>query len=171
VTTRPFANLAAGGQALAQALLHFAGNRDVIVVAVLPGGAPVGVEVAAALGLPIVAAEVTRTDDGAVGDVTFHCPAHDVAGRIALVVDDAVESGSAALAVGERLRELGAARRVLAIPLCPNDSAARIELEYDEVIALIRPEKRGPLSDHYEVVDIPTLERARSLVLSHSSIR
>lgn len=171
MTNRPFVNLAAGGQALAQALLHLAGNRDVIVVAVLPGGAPVGVEVAAALGLPIVAAEVTRTDDGAVGDVTFHCPNTELAERIALVVDDAVESGSAALAVGRRLRELGVARRVLAVPLCPNESAAAVDRAYDEVIALIRPEKRGPLSDHYEVVDIPALDQARSLVLSHSSIR
>jgi len=119
----------------------------------------------------MVAAEVTRTDDGAVGDVTFHCPDAELAGRIALVVDDAVESGAAAIAVGGRLGVLGVARRILAIPLCPNESAANVERVYDEVIALIRPEIRGPLSDFYDVVDIPTLEQARSLVLSHSSIR
>ena len=73
-----------------------------------------------------------------------------VAGRTVVVVDDAVETGTAARLVATALREAGAARLVLAVPVCPRETEAVMLRDYDEVVAVARPLARRALTWHYE---------------------
>ena len=50
---RPFADRVEAGQVLAELLATYAGERDVIVLALPRGGVPVAFEVARALGAPL----------------------------------------------------------------------------------------------------------------------
>jgi putative phosphoribosyl transferase len=57
-------------------------------------------------------------------------------GRTAVVVDDGVATGSTALAACQVARAQGAARVVLAVPVCSVDAAARLRGEVDELVYL-----------------------------------
>jgi putative phosphoribosyl transferase len=63
----------------------------------------------------------------------------DVAGRTVVVVDDGVATGATASAVGRWLGTAAAARRVLALPVAPPDTLARLRADYDVVVALETP--------------------------------
>ena len=65
--------------------------------------------------------------------------ATEVAGRTVIVVDDGVATGATAAAVGTWLEHAGAARRVLALPVGPPSTLARLADAYDEVITLAQP--------------------------------
>ncbi|HEX6312384.1 MAG TPA: phosphoribosyltransferase family protein, partial [Acidimicrobiia bacterium] len=65
--------------------------------------------------------------------------AAEVAGKPVIVVDDGVATGATAAAVGTWLEHAGAARRVLALPVGPPSTLARLESAYDEVITVARP--------------------------------
>jgi len=65
--------------------------------------------------------------------------ATEVAGRTVIVVDDGVATGATAAAVGTWLEHAGAARRVLALPVGPPSTLARLAHAYDEVITLAQP--------------------------------
>jgi len=66
-------------------------------------------------------------------------PLADLRGRTAIVVDDGVATGVTDTAALRAVRRLGARRLVLAVPVCPPDSAARLREEADEVICLSEP--------------------------------
>jgi predicted phosphoribosyltransferase len=63
----------------------------------------------------------------------------DVRDRTVIVVDDGLATGATALAVGRWLAHGGAGRRVLALPVAPADTAARLGTEYNDVIVLRTP--------------------------------
>lgn len=63
-------------------------------------------------------------------------PRTPVAGRIALVVDDGVATGSTAHAACQVARAQGAGRVVLAVPVCSPDAAARLRDDVDEFVCL-----------------------------------
>jgi putative phosphoribosyl transferase len=69
--------------------------------------------------------------------------AGDAAGRTVIVVDDGVATGATAAAVGRWLATTGASRRVLALPVGPADTVARLGDEYDEVVTVLRPPVTG----------------------------
>ena len=139
-----FVDLADGGRRLA-ALIPADLVADCLLVGVPPGGAVVGAAVGEALGLPLDVLVVTVTDQG----VTVEVPV-DVDGRRVLVVDDGVETGTAARAVVAALREAGAAYVVLAVPVCPRETEADLRRRYDDVIALTKPLVRRSLRWHYD---------------------
>jgi putative phosphoribosyl transferase len=60
-------------------------------------------------------------------------------GRIAVVVDDGIATGSTARAACQVVRAMGAARVVLAVPVAPRDWVARVGTDADEVICLETP--------------------------------
>ncbi|MBV8236809.1 MAG: phosphoribosyltransferase, partial [Acidimicrobiia bacterium] len=66
-------------------------------------------------------------------------PPLDVRGRLAIVVDDGVATGSTAVAVGRWLSGVGARRRVLAVPVAPPQTAERLGDAYDDVVVLASP--------------------------------
>lgn len=66
-------------------------------------------------------------------------PAAEIKGRTAVLVDDGVATGGSAKAAVEVLRERGAGKVVLAVPVGPPDSVAELEKLADEVICLETP--------------------------------
>jgi putative phosphoribosyl transferase len=60
-------------------------------------------------------------------------------GRTALVVDDGIATGSTARAACQVARVLGAARVVLAVPVCSPDTARALRGEVDELVCLETP--------------------------------
>ena len=149
-----FVDLADGGRRLAE-LLTPEVVADAVLLAVPPGGVRVAAAVADALGtdvshpdvshLGVTHLVVSRTDDG----VTVEVPV-DVTGRRVVVIDDGVETGTAARAVAAAVREAGAAYLVLAVPVCPREVEADLRRRYDAVIAVTRPLVRRSLRWHYE---------------------
>jgi len=76
-------------------------------------------------------------------------PPLDVAGRLAIVVDDGVATGSTAAAVGRWLAGAGAARRVLAVPVAPPQTAQRLGDAFDEVLVLASPQAFFAVGEFY----------------------
>jgi putative phosphoribosyl transferase len=62
------------------------------------------------------------------------------AGRVAVVVDDGVATGGTAVAALRWARARDAAEVVLAVPVAPSESLARLAAESDEVVVLASPE-------------------------------
>lgn len=139
-----FHDLADGGRALAPLVVAAGPYDDPVVLAVMPNGLPAGREVAAALGREAVPLVVARDDDG----VRVQLPP-GLTDRVVVVVDDGVETGTAALAIGGALREVGVARAVLAVPVCPREAQAGLALRYDDIVAAVRPLVRRDLRWHY----------------------
>ena len=67
-------------------------------------------------------------------------PPVDPAGRIAIIVDDGIATGSSMLSAIRSLRARKAKKVVVAVAVAPPSSVARIEAEADEVVCLSTPE-------------------------------
>jgi predicted phosphoribosyltransferase len=151
-----FANRADGGRQLIDPVREALGAMmDPVLIAIMPGGVPVAEPLADALGLPLVVAAIDREGEPRVTDLP------DVAGRDAVVIDDGVETGTAARLVGSALRSSGAARLVLAVPVCPRQAEAHLQSIYDAIIALDRPLGRRDLRWHYD--DFDSIDEAEAL--------
>lgn len=142
---RVFASKEAAGQELAPLVqAAVTETESVVLLGVDPGGMPVARAVADALGLEVHPISLV---EGAQGLTVGPLP--DLAGRVVIVVDDGVETGTAAKAIAAALESLGPVRRVLAVPVCPHQALATLQLIYDEVIAIERPLARRSLRWHY----------------------
>jgi predicted phosphoribosyltransferase len=144
---RRFADLEDGGRQLAPVVAEILRAADGVpmVLGVSPNGMPAGRQVAAALGVEVQPIHVERTDDGVrLTEVP------EASGRVVVVCDDGVETGTAAHVIGSTLRAVGPARLVLAVPVCPREALANLQHVYDEVIALDTPLVRRSLGWHYE---------------------
>jgi predicted phosphoribosyltransferase len=139
-----FVDLADAGRQVA-ALLPPELVEGSVVVGVPPGGAAVGAAAAEALGVEVTALLTTRTDAGVAVEVPV-----DVRGRRVVVIDDGVETGTAARAVVAALRVAGASYVVLAVPVCPREVEADLRRRYDDVIAVTKPLVHRSLRWHYE---------------------
>jgi putative phosphoribosyl transferase len=62
-----------------------------------------------------------------------------VEGRTAILVDDGVATGGTAVAAGQALKARGARRVVLAVPVAPPGTEARLGGAFDEVVCLEQP--------------------------------
>jgi predicted phosphoribosyltransferase len=67
-------------------------------------------------------------------------PPLDVRGRIVILVDDGLATGSTMLAAARALRALDPAKIIIAVPVGAADSCQRLEAEADQVICLRMPE-------------------------------
>lgn len=118
--------------------------KDPVVLGVAPNGVPVAAVVATAIGAPLKQLTVIRSDDGvSVSEVP------DVTGCEVIVVDDGVETGTAARAIAHALRDRDPAKLILAVPVCPRQEGGSLALLYDEVIAVVQPLARRSLRWHY----------------------
>jgi putative phosphoribosyl transferase len=111
-------------------------------------------------------AEIERRRRAYLGDR----PPADLHGRAAIVVDDGIATGATMRAALRSVRRRGPASVVLAVPVAPPDTLARMRTEADEVICLETPEdfmavgqfyRSFPQLDDAEVTAL--LERARGL--------
>jgi putative phosphoribosyl transferase len=95
-------------------------------------------------------------------------PRADLAGRIAVVVDDGIATGSTARAACQVARAHGADRVVLAVPVAAPESARALAEDADEVVCVQEPpwlRSVGEWYDDFTQVDdrtvVDLLERAR----------
>jgi uncharacterized protein (TIGR00369 family) len=91
-------------------------------------------------------AELQRRAQRFRGDV----PHEPLAGRIAVIVDDGIATGSTARAACQVARALGAATVVLAVPVAPPSADTAMRGDADEVICLEMPERFLAIGEWYE---------------------
>ncbi|WP_341953415.1 phosphoribosyltransferase [Salinibacterium sp. TMP30] len=72
----------------------------------------------------------------------------DLTGRVAVIVDDGIATGSTARAACQVARRLGAARVVLAVPVAARDTADHFA-DADEVICVAAPPNFRAVGNHY----------------------
>jgi putative phosphoribosyl transferase len=123
------------------------GHEELAMGAVASGGVRVldpAVLVANAVE-PAELAAVTGREQAAVerGDAMFRGgrPPAPVAGRDIMVVDDGLATGSTMLAAVRALRQAGAARVVVAVPVGSNGGCAVVATEADELVCPLVPRK------------------------------
>src|SRR5262245_42600482 len=80
-------------------------------------------------------------------------PPQPVGGRVAIVVDDGVATGSTAVAALRWAREQGAERVVLAAPVAPPQSLERMRAEADDVLVLETPSPFFAVGEWYRNFD------------------
>ena len=77
-------------------------------------------------------------------------PREPLAGRIAVLVDDGIATGSTARAACQVARAQGAARVVLAVPVAPPSSEAALAGDADELVCLETPHRFLAIGEWYE---------------------
>jgi putative phosphoribosyl transferase len=80
-------------------------------------------------------------------------PPQPVEGRVAIVVDDGVATGSTAVAALRWARDQEAARVVLAVPVAPPQSLERLRAEADDVVVLETPSPFFAVGEWYRDFD------------------
>ncbi|MEM4272401.1 MAG: phosphoribosyltransferase family protein [Candidatus Bilamarchaeaceae archaeon] len=77
-------------------------------------------------------------------------------GKIVLLVDDGIATGSTMLAAIHMVRKMGAKKIVVAVPVSPPEPLIRIEEEADEVVCLLTTSDFYAIGQFYQ--DFPQLE-------------
>jgi putative phosphoribosyl transferase len=80
-------------------------------------------------------------------------PQLDVAGKLAIVVDDGVATGGTAVAAVRWARRAGAARVILAVPVAPAQAVPSLASEVDELVILATPEPFFAVGQWYQRFD------------------
>ncbi len=62
-----------------------------------------------------------------------------IKGKTVILIDDGIATGSTMIAAIHVMRKMGAAKVVVAVPVAPPDSIARIAGKADEVVCLLQP--------------------------------
>jgi putative phosphoribosyl transferase len=88
--------------------------------------------------------------------------------RIVILVDDGLATGATMRAAIEALRQSGAAKIVVAVPVGPQDTCRELEEKADETICLSTPEFFQAVGQYYEDFSQTSDEDVREL-LSHAA--
>lgn len=91
-------------------------------------------------------------------------PIMDVRGLTLIVVDDGLATGGTARAAIASLRQRGAGRIVLAVPVCALETARAIEDDVDELVCLSMPEDFRAVGHWYDHFDQVPDEQVMSLL-------
>ena len=91
----------------------------------------------------------------------------ELRGRTVIVVDDGVATGATDKAALRAIRRRGPVRVVLAVPVCPQQSAGVLAAEADEIVTLMKPASLDGVGRWYE--DFSQVSDEEVLRLLHSS--
>jgi predicted phosphoribosyltransferase len=91
-------------------------------------------------------------------------PAPDLRDRIAILVDDGLATGATMRAAVKALRQCGAAKIVVAVPVGPPDTCHEIEEQADETVCLSMPEFFQAVGQYYDDFSQTTDEDVRDLL-------
>ncbi len=92
----------------------------------------------------------------------------DLKGRTAILVDDGLATGNSASAAVESLREQGAARVILAVPVAAPESAEALRRRADEVVCVETPADLWAVGMWYEDFRPTTDEEVTALLASYN---
>jgi predicted phosphoribosyltransferase len=87
-----------------------------------------------------------------------------LAGRVAILVDDGVATGSTMLAAIRVARSLGPAELVLAVPVAPPQTLAALENEVDTLVCLSAPPLFRSVGQWYDAFDQTSDEEVQDLL-------
>lgn len=97
-----------------------------------------------------IAEQEVREIDRRVAAYRGTLPAPSLEGRTIIVVDDGLATGVTAVAASRYVRSRGAARLVLAVPVCATQAIDLLSREVDEVVCVARPENLMAVGYWYE---------------------
>lgn len=92
-------------------------------------------------------------------------------GKVAVIVDDGIATGSTIKAACQVAREFGAARVVVAAPVAPTDATERLAADADEIVIAEQPRGFYAIGQFYDDFDQTTDEEVISLLESATKIR
>ncbi|MEM5386006.1 phosphoribosyltransferase [Paraburkholderia phymatum] len=88
----------------------------------------------------------------------------DVAGRVAIIVDDGLATGASMKAAARALRARGPAKLVAGLPVAPYDAAERIVSDVDEFVCVASPELFFSVSQFYADFSETTDDDVRAIL-------
>ena len=91
-------------------------------------------------------------------------PAPELRDRVVILIDDGLATGATMRAAVKALRQSGAAKIVVAVPVGPLDTCREIEKEADETICLSTPEFFQAVGQYYEDFSQTSDEDVRELL-------
>jgi putative phosphoribosyl transferase len=91
-------------------------------------------------------------------------PAPDLRGRIVILVDDGLATGATMRAAVAALRQLGAAKIVVAVPVGAAETCREFEHEVDETVCVLAPEWFQAVGQFYEDFSQTSDEEVRELL-------
>ncbi len=92
-------------------------------------------------------------------------PAAEVRGREAILVDDGLATGASMRAAIEALRERGAGKVTVAVPVAPTETRQELEPEVDEIVCVAEPRPFIAVGAWYENFAQVDDEQVRSLLV------
>jgi erythromycin esterase-like protein/adenine/guanine phosphoribosyltransferase-like PRPP-binding protein len=98
-------------------------------------------------------------------------PMPEVAGKVVILVDDGLATGSSMRAAIQALRTLGPARIVVAVPAAPESTCRELEAEVDEVVCATTPSPFFAVGTSYYDFTQTTDDEVRELLRAASVAR
>jgi putative phosphoribosyl transferase len=95
----------------------------------------------------------------------------EVQGRVAIVVDDGLATGSTMKAAVEAVKARGAARVVVAVPVGAADTCRELRALADEVVCARMPEPFRAVGEWYRNFEQTTDEEVMQLIRAHAGTR
>jgi putative phosphoribosyl transferase len=91
-------------------------------------------------------------------------PAPAIGGRTVIVVDDGLATGSTMRVAINALRRLQPARIVVAVPIAAPETCNALEVEADEVICAVTPQRFHAVGEWYDVFDQTSDDEVSQLI-------
>lgn len=160
-----FANLFDAGAELGARLADL--PAEVLLAPIMPNGVPVVLGIESIMGARDLAPlHVERTSNGVqvAGFAANPDRELNLASRVVVVVDDGVETGTAARACGAWLKQQGVLHCVLAVPVCPKTAINSLQFLYQSIVSVNSPLGTQALSWHFQDFDVIDMDTATALL-------